>query len=730
MATAIPIDQVLGKLSAVRPHGDQWMAQCPAHDDRTSSLSVGIGRDGKILLKCFAGCPFDAILEKLSIRQSACFATHATQTTLPALAATYDYRDLDGLLRYQVCRFQPKDFRQRRPDGTGAWIWNMQGVERLPYQLDKLKTHETVYVVEGEKDADALWARGLPATTNSGGAGAGKWKPSDSEWLKAAGVKRVVLLPDNDGPGRKHMDEVAKSVKAAGLAVMLLTFPELPPKGDISDWFSAGHTTAQLQELVTAKPWVLPRGANGNGNGNGHPPTIDDELKQLQSRTSAGQAELFAVPYGAEFRFNFFRKMWLHYESPCWRPDADKAVYRAALDFVRLQQRVAFELTDPAARRAAVAFTIKAESPSSLENLLECATWNPVFKDKGDGWDADPWALAVNNGVIDLRTGILRPGSPRDRISMKCNVPYDKTAPCERWWQFLGEIFGGDQELIEFVWRLSGYILTGQTTERIVPMFYGRGANGKSVFLNVLSSLLGDYAFALPFSSLQFQKQEGIPNDLAALVGRRFVTMIEANDGLRLNEAKLKTLSGNDRISARFLHGEFFTFQPVCKFVLAMNHKPIAKDDSPGFWDRIRLVPFLHTFPEGTRDETLQAKLIESEGPGILAWAVEGCLRWQASGLTKPPAVINATAEYQADSDQLAEFLATCCTLEDPNAVTSASAVQKSYTGWADHRGLGKFERLGSSGLSRLLSERFEKKRMNNGLFYIGLEVFSERLWN
>lgn len=718
----LSIDEFLLKLSAVKPIPNGWEARCPAHEDTTPSLGVSLGRTGNILVNCRAGCAFTAICQALGLTPSDLCAPKPEPKPIPRITATYDYRDASGAVRFQAVRFTPKDFRQRRPDGAGGWIWKMDGVAKIPYRLNELVNQPTVYIAEGEKDCDALWALGLPATTNLGGAG--KWRDGETQALKNIGVKRVIVLPDCDGPGRKHADDIARQMKANGIACAIVALPGLSAHGDVSDWLAQGHQRAELEELA-AKPYVVQSAAAALPS-----TSVDDQLKQLQRRTSPGQAELFAVAHSSEFRFNVLRQTWLHYEAPCWRPDANKAVYRAALEFVRAQQRAALDVRDHRERTEELTFTARAESSANLKNMIECATWNKDFVDSGEHWDDDPMLLAVNNGVVDLRTGILREGHPNDRISLKASVPYDKTAQCPRWWQFLSEIFGADEELIEFIWRLSGYILTGYTTERVVPMFYGRGANGKSVFVNVLATILGDYAFALPFASLQFQKSEGIPNDLAALPGKRLVTMIEANDGMRLNEAKLKTLSGNDRISARFLHGEFFTFQPVAKFVLAMNHKPVAKDDSPGFWERIRLVPFLHTFPPGQRDEGLQARLISDEGAGILAWMVEGCLRWQATGLTRPAAVMNATAEYQVDSDQLAEFLAAHCSTDNPESLTGFAAVQKAYNLWADNRGLSRLERLSAIALSRLLSERFQRRRMSKGPVYLGLEVFSGNLYD
>lgn len=716
-AARLAIDEFLLQLHRVRAHGDNWEAQCPAHDDSKASLSVAVGRSGGVVVKCFAGCTYSAILAAMNLPQGSLSPPKAVQKEIPRLVTTYDYKDATGELKYQVCRFEPKDFRQRRPNGSG-WIWDMKTVTKIPYRLPELAGQSTVYLPEGEKDVDALWALGKPATCNVGGAG--KWRDGETQALKNIGVARVIVLPDNDGPGRKHADDIAAQMKANGIACSIVALPGLRASGDVSDWFAQGHKIAELEELA-AKPYVVGKVAPTE-------PSVDKELARLRADTPIGQAEQLAAMFSGEFRYNHFRESWMHYEAPCWRIDAVQAIKRAATTFIRAQQHAAIEIADRTEKNDRLKVTLKTETPAKIEELVKAASWNATFLDTGENWDADPWALATTNGVIDLRTGLLRPGDPADRITLKCTVAYNPKAECPRWWQFLGEIFGNDQDLIEFVWRLCGYIVTGQTTERVVPMFYGRGANGKSVLINVLATILGDYATALPFSSLQLQKQEGIPNDLAALVGRRLVTMIEANDGLRLNEAKLKTLSGNDRISARFLHGEFFTFQPVAKFVLAMNHKPIAKDDSPGFWERIRLVPFGHTFPVGERDNGLQARLIAQEGEGILAWMVEGCLRWQASGLTKPAAVVAATDEYQADSDQLAEFLTSDFISASPDGLAGAGEIKKAYDLWSDRRGLNRHERLSAQGLGRLLGERFKPKRTSKGMYYIGLDVVGGKL--
>jgi hypothetical protein len=217
-------------------------------------LSVGRGTDERWLLKCHAGCSFDAIVTAAGLSASDLF-TERPKTIKPHIVATYDYRDEGRALLYQVVRMEPKDFRQRRPNGRD-WIWNLGNVRRVLYRLPELQGQTIVYIVEGEKDADRLAALGLAATTNAGGAG--KWRPEDIQQLKAATVERVIVLPDNDEPGRAHARAVADSCHAAGLQVQIVELPGLPAKGDASDWNGAGHTIDELRALVTATPLYAP----------------------------------------------------------------------------------------------------------------------------------------------------------------------------------------------------------------------------------------------------------------------------------------------------------------------------------------------------------------------------------------------------------------------------------------------------------------------------------------
>jgi putative DNA primase/helicase len=241
---------------------------------------------------------------------------------------------------------------------------------------------------------------------------------------------------------------------------------------------------------------------------------------------------------------------------------------------------------------------------------------------------------------------------------MVTGVHYAPGEDCPRFKRFITEIAAGDVELASYIERTAGYDLTGHVNEQIVRMWIGRGSNGKSTLMRALLHVWGDYADVAAFSTFERTSQRSsIPNDLAALVGKRLVWASEAREGASLDEGRLKSISGGDRLRARFLGQEWFSFDPACKLVLLVNHRPSVSDDSFGFWRRVRLVPFDGTF---AADGGLEGQL-RTEAPGILAWAVRGCLDWQRHGLGHPERVLQATAHYQAESDPLRAFLEEDC---------------------------------------------------------------------
>jgi putative DNA primase/helicase len=327
----------------------------------------------------------------------------------------------------------------------------------------------------------------------------------------------------------------------------------------------------------------------------------------------------------------------------------------------------------------------------------------------------------VGNGTLDLSTGKLREARREDLITRATDVPYDPLATAPRWERFLYEVFGGDSEIIEYVQRAVGYSLTGDTREQCFFLLCGSGANGKTTFLETIVRLLGTHASTAAFSAFLVQHNQGGPrNDLAALCGARFVKAAEAEHKARLDEAVMKQLTGEDTISVRFLFREVFEYRPQFKIWLATNHKPAIWETSDAIWRRIKLIEFNRQFAGLLADVALRRKL-QMELPGILAWAVRGCLEWQKYGLREPQRISRATLGYRQESDQVGRFFKDRCDLQ-PARQTPAKELYDDYVLWCGRQ----HETPAANNLFAVkLAERgiegIQRKRESGGVVYRGL---------
>ncbi len=268
VVAAPAVERLLSKLKDVKSAGaDRFMALCPAHDDKQRSLSIRVGKDGRVVMFCHANCATTAIVAAIGLTMSDLFSEPLKPTNgivvasakapgveaRPKLVQSYDYYKADGTLAFQSCRFEPKTFRQRHRNGNGEWVYNLDGVTpilyRLPEVLEAVASERRIFIVEGEKDADTLAEMGYPATTSP--MGAGKWRESYAEPLTGA---EIVILPDNDDAGRVHAEQVAASLTARRAVVRVLVLPNLPPKGDITDWLDAGNSVDELEALIGRTP--------------------------------------------------------------------------------------------------------------------------------------------------------------------------------------------------------------------------------------------------------------------------------------------------------------------------------------------------------------------------------------------------------------------------------------------------------------------------------------------
>lgn len=420
--------------------------------------------------------------------------------------------------------------------------------------------------------------------------------------------------------------------------------------------------------------------------------------------TDTGNAERLVRAFGEDIRYCSGWSEWLVWDGGRWVPDAlnvmqqkAKATVRgiaAESEQVRLQALRLRELGNEQEtrhlekqanelRRHAKA----SEARGRREAMVNLAASEPGIVITHDQLDRDPWLLNVANGTVDLRSGKLRPHRRADLITKQIAVAYDPSATCPLWMALLERSMAGNDALITFLQRIFGYALSGSVKEQSLFLFHGEGANGKSTILETMLSLMSGYATAAVPDMLMERSRDVHPTELTDLFGVRMAVTQEAKEGRRWDEARVKRLTGGDTIKARRMNEDFWSFQPTHKLFVAANHRPTVRGLDHAIWRRIKLIPFNVTIPEGERDLRLGEKLL-AERPGILRWAVEGCLLWQRHGLGAPEEVSKATAAYRADQDVLAAFLQDRCQFQAETQI-SRQALRQAYERWCEDNGEG-----------------------------------------
>ena len=396
----------------------------------------------------------------------------------------------------------------------------------------------------------------------------------------------------------------------------------------------------------------------------------DDASLRAPAFSEEAIAILFATTHADKLRYVSKWGTWLIWDGTCWRFDEKRRVFTLARELCR---RIALSANKPKeAKLIASAKTRAAVVGLAGEDRRLAATV--------DQWDQDPWLLNTPGGVVDLQTGEMRPHDPADYMTKQCAVlPGGK---CPRWKKFLSEITGGDSELQKYLQRVAGYCLTGSTREQQLFFFYGSGENGKGTWVRAMSGVLRDYHRSAPIETFTTSHNDRHPTDLAGLMGARLVTASETEDGRRWSEARIKELTGGDQISARFMRQDFFDFTPAFKLLFSGNHMPALRTVNRAITRRFNRVPFTVTIAKVNKN--LDAEL-KAEWPGILAWAIEGCLQWQKTGLEPPTAVTDATASYLESQDILGEWLDETC-VRDANAWVGSIDLFNSWQPWAEER--------------------------------------------
>lgn len=400
--------------------------------------------------------------------------------------------------------------------------------------------------------------------------------------------------------------------------------------------------------------------------------------------TDAGNAELFRDLVGNKFLYVPELGKWLKFNGVRWI-DAEEEAKLQMLAIIRRRcdaANHALFLNDNDRRAKIIKHSLASETDNKLRSALNIAQC--MLTKHFTDFDKDPFLLCCSNGVFDLRIDGegFRKARPEDYLHRCINVKFDPYAECPRWLKFQNEITGNDESMIKFKQKAYGYTLTGNTSEQCLFLCWGGGSNGKSTEFGILESLLGEYALSTPASTFkeQYNSNDSIPNDIARMAGMRLVKTIEIKEHIRLNEERIKSLTGGDRISARFLHKEFFDYWPSYKLWLATNHKPIIHGTDDAIWRRIRLIPFEVKFNDDQKDPELP-NVLQAELPGVLLWALEGCQIWQREKLKPPDKVKAATQGYREESDVIGRFLNEC-TIQREGIKVKAGDLYIAYEKW------------------------------------------------
>lgn len=446
-------------------------------------------------------------------------------------------------------------------------------------------------------------------------------------------------------------------------------------------------------------------------------PAINDGDLANHPRTEFGLAERFHARFGQAVRYCHSWTKFLVWDGRRWRIDDKARARQLGKRVVRSLYAEAATISDNDDRKSFVRWAMQCESKKSLDAMLNLVTHEDGIPILPDEMDRDPWTLNVDNGILDLRTGRLRPHDPAELLTKLCPVPYRPDARCPTFEAFLRRIFSGQDDLIRFVQALCGHVLTGTVGEQVLPILHGIGANGKSTLVTALLDVLGpDYAMKAPANLLMVRRSEAHPTELADLFGKRLVVASETGEGCRLNETLVKELTGSERIRARRMRQDFWEFSPTHKVLLCTNHKPSIRGTDHAIWRRIRLIPFSVVIPDEEQDRQLDAKL-RAELPGILAWCVQGCLAWQRDGLLPPAEVTQATSEYRSEEDILRVFLDEHCVLI-AQAKTKASDLYERYKAWAEEAGE---HGISSTKFGKALGERGFEKSKSGTIWYTGI---------
>jgi putative DNA primase/helicase len=422
--------------------------------------------------------------------------------------------------------------------------------------------------------------------------------------------------------------------------------------------------------------------------------------------TDLGNGERFVDQHHPDVRYCYEWDKWLIWDGRRWVIGDQAALTRRAHATVRSIYRETANTPDENRRINIAKHAVRSEATARVESMLQSA--KPYLVVKPDELDQHSMYLNVSNGVIDLQTGELIPHNRDLMLTKLIDVPYHINAGYPEWEQFLDLVTGGDKELQLFLQVAVGYTLTGRTDEHALFFLYGVGQNGKTTFTEAIRRLMSDYAQRVDIEALlqSFSRGQAATPSVASMAGARLVLSSEIPESRKLNESLIKDLTGGDTMTARFLYSNPFTFEPTHKLWMFGNYKPRISGTDEGIWRRVRVIPFRVTIPNDVRKPMHEViASFEAEMPGILAWAVAGCLLWQANGLRMVDAVKEATSEYRSDQDVVQQFLEDRCEM-NADFTVEKNELYKAWQIWCESVGEKDASRKSKKWLTQQMTKR------------------------
>ena len=745
------IEELLRHFEVVHGGGGQWMCRCPAHDDARASLSIGVGKDGKILVYDQAGCRTEDVLGAVGLTTKDLFPEREKEVTRPSQAPA-----LSGKIEAEyLYTTDLKKVKVRQPDGGkfcywqclqgGRWMNGRNGVNPPLYTGGK-DLEKAVFMVEGEKDVETLLCVGYSAATLPDGASS-KWRIDYSEMLRG---RDVTIIQDNDEPGKKYaqtvankLHGVARSVKVIDLTV---AWKDMPAHADITDMilhFGTKQACQALMELMKAAPeWqpdeflalddfpereevVKPADFSDAGNAESFIKARGDDLLYADALG-------FACWDGKRYALNEHIAMAAGIDHSAKmlseaRAEVYEALHMEADAKARLVENGGTEGKSEVERaqaqvkqaKAYLAWAERSRQANALRNMLELS--KPALHITAGQLDANPWDLCTPSGIVDLQTGNIRSPERAALCTKMTRIsPGDQGA--NLWEDFLKRISGDDPKFIAFLQTLAGMCAVGKVFHEGILLAVGNGRNGKSTFFNAVESSLGDYAGTIDATVLTTDRQnKGAA--LATLRGKRFAICGEFEEGQRLSVATLKRLASTDPMTIEEKFRQPETIIPSHHLCLFTNFLPRVGSTDGGTWRRLTVVPFNATMPSGIEDIPNYAEvLVDKAGPAILEWIIEGAVMFRRSGcrLYLPDAVEEATDAYREREDWLKTFLSERCTIERDSRVGAAelySEYRNFATDTRDYvRRLAEFN-------AAMEEAGFEKRTPGGKKVWLGLHV-------